>query len=466
MLIDEDGNLFGVLNVVDLAVVVSLLALLIFAVGLTTLSTERVDTTTTNVTVKVVDQEYVVDQIAVGDTFSKMTTDAEFTVVDKYSTPDGGQEAAFLRLSLVGEQSGSLAAYDGVPPRIGRNITLQTNRYETLGTIITVGGGDRLNTSQQTVALRSTLSPEDSRSLEPGTTIRADGQTIGTINNITRYENAEQSGHLVYINSTLLTFDDRNGHRFGDTVLETGSNVKIPFSSGEYTVSVMQVDETFVENTTDVVVKSTMAADVALSIDRGDTYRLGNDRLGTVESVTTFGTDEAGVKEVYVGVSLQTTTIDDTIWYGETPVRQENVIRLGVSGESYDAQITRVGTTERVGTPVTREVTLTLTDIPPSLADDITEGMTERSGETTLAQITDVERSNATIVLTDDSGNIYEREHPIRDDLTITATLQMREKPAGITFKDRLIQRGDQITLALEDRTIRPTVRSIQPTDG
>lgn len=465
MLIDDEGNLFGVLNVVDLAVVVSLLALLVFAVGLVTLSTDRVDTTTTNVTILVTDQEYVVDQIAVGDTFSKSTTDAELTVVDTYSAPEEGEVAAFLRFSLVGEQSGGVALYDGVPPRLGRNITLQTNRYETAGTIVNVGGDERLNTSQQTVVLRSTLPAADSRALDPGTTIRADGQMVGTINNIARYVNSDQGGHVVYINSTLRTFDGWGRHRFGNTIIENGSTVKLPLSTSEANASVMQVGGTFTQNTTDVVAHTTMPADVALSIDRGDTFRLGRDRLGEVESVTAFGTDKAETKEVYLGLSLQTTTIADTIWYGKTPVRQGNTIRLEVGAEPYNAQITRVGTTERAGTPVTREVTLTLNNTLPSLANDITEGMSERSGETTLARITDVERSNATVVLTGDNGNIYAREHPIRDNLTMTATLQMRETPAGITFKDRLIQRGDQITLALDNRTIKPTIRSIKTTD-
>ena len=75
-----------------------------------------------------------------------------------------------------------------------------------------------------------------------------------------------------------------------------------------------------------------------------------------------------------------------------------------------------------------------------------------------IARLTDVERSESTVVLTSDDGNIYERTHPVNQDIQLTAELSVRETVTGATFKGQTLQRGRTVVLDLGTVTVEATV--------
>jgi hypothetical protein len=88
------------------------------------------------------------------------------------------------------------------------------------------------------------------------------------------------------------------------------------------------------------------------------------------------------------------------------------------------------------------------------MADGLRAGLAETSGNRTIARVTAVERRNASVVVTGDDGRIYEREHPIDEEVTLTVELAVRRTDAGVRFKGAPLQQGDTVVLDLGSATI------------
>lgn len=365
-IIDENGDLFGVVNVVDALVVLLVLAVGAAGVALVTADDpepepepEPPDLATTHVTLDLGQQpDYVVAAIEEGDSFAPTNT-STITITDTYLAPSDGDARVVLRAELEGERADETIAYDGAPPRLGRDLTIQTDRYQVGGTIRDVGEERDLPTTETRVLLRTTLQTDAVDDLESGQEVTSGGRT-----------------------------------------------------------------------------------------------------LATVESVEAFGTRNPDRKRAFVGLTLETLADGEDPTFGATTVREGERLALTANGVDVRGSIHRVGATALRGEPATRSVTLQLRDVPPQLADSVGPGMAETVRGETVAEITDVERENATVVLTSEDGQIYEREHPVNVDVTLTADLAVRETTTGVTFKGRTIRRGSTVTLDLGSTSIEATVVS------
>jgi hypothetical protein len=80
--------------------------------------------------------------------------------------------------------------------------------------------------------------------------------------------------------------------------------------------------------------------------------------------------------------------------------------------------------------------------------------MSESFDGRTLAQITDVAVEPTTVVLTTEGGEIVARDHPRLKDVTLRATLSVRETASGVRFKGETIQQGSTVMLDLGSVTI------------
>ncbi|GAA0275882.1 DUF4330 family protein [Halobacterium noricense] len=360
-LLDDDGNLFGVVNVVDALVVLFVLAVVAagaaFVLQPDPEPAPEPELATTNATLDLGTQpSYIVEEIEAGDTYSP-AGNTDLRITDVHLTPQNGDTRVILGVNLRGTVSGDTIDYNGAPPRVGRSLTIQTSIYQVSGTLRDLGSG-------------------------PETT------------------------------------------------------------------------------TTDVVVEDTVSTETATAIQTGDTYTLGGTDIATVESVTAYGTDNPDRKRVLVGLSLATLQDDGDVRFGGTTVREGTTIPFQTSEYSLTGSIQRVGATNPQGETATRTMTLQLEDVPPAKADSIHTGLTETVRGTTIADITDVDREAATVILTSRDGNIYERNHPVNQDLTLTADLTIRETATGVTFKGRTIQQGSNVTLDLGTTTVHATVVS------
>lgn len=370
-LIDDEGNLFGLVNVVDALAVLLVLAVVTagaaFVLAPEPAEPTEPDLATTHATIDLGTQpDYIVARLNEGDAYSP-GGNANLTVTDVYLQPARKTDdtRVLLRVELQGEPANADGArsnaisYDGAPPRLGRTLALVTDTYEVSGTITALGDGQAIPTEKRQVLLSTTVDTE-----------------------------------------------------------------------------------------------------TASSIQTGDAFSLRERTLGTVESVHVYGTKNPDRKRILLGLTLQARETGDEATFAGTTLRSGSSIPFRTNDYALTGEIKRVGATEPRGDPATRTVTLRLTDVPQELATSIQPGMTETANGETLARITDVERESATVVLTSDDGNIYEREHPTNQDLTVTADLSVRETSTGLTFKGRTVQQGSTVVLDLGSLTVEATLVS------
>lgn len=363
-ILDDDGNIFGVVNVVDALAIFLVLAVVGAGAALVVQSDDAPaspETDTVNATLDLGEQPaYLARALNEGDTYAADGT-SELTVTDVHVTPAGdGRMQVLLRVQLEAHATDESIEYAGAPPRLGRQLTVETDRYTVEGAIRDLGGDDALRTT-----------------------------------------------------------------------------------------------------TTEVLLSRTMPASEARELSVGDTYRVAGRDVATVESVRSYATANPDERRVFVGLSLRTLAADGHARFAGSAVREGSTLEFETPAGALGGTVERVGATDLRGTQTTRTVTLTLRNVGPELADGIAAGMTETTSGETVAEVTAVERENSTVVLRSDDGNIYERPHPVNQDLTLTVDLTVRETANGVTFKGRTIQQGSEITLDLGSVTVSFTVASL-----
>jgi hypothetical protein len=363
-LIDDQGNLFGVVNVIDALVALLTLAVVVAGVALvfgggggggepeTTYATLDLGT----------QPDEVITALNEGDYDTSEGIPGNLTISDLYIVSAGDQSRAIARVEIEAISNDGVITYDGGPLRLGRSLTIATNRYEVSGTIRDVGNASTLNTEQ-----------------------------------------------------------------------------------------------------TEIVIEDTIDVETADELTVGDEIRIDRRPIGTVASVTRYGTDDPTQVRVVVGLSLATLTNGDTPRYGLTPVIRGSAIRLPLDdGTRFYGQIIAVGTSDPPGEATTRTVRLRLSDVRDRIADTYRPGMTETTGGETVAEVTAVNVEPSTVVTTSETGAVKANDHPINRDVTMTATLSVRETESRIQFKGTPLRQGDRITLDFGSTTIRPTVVRIR----
>ena len=361
-LIDDDGRLFGAVNVVD-ALVVVLVAAVVVAGAAFVFSDSPEPTTEPETTYATLDlgvqESYMVEAIAEGDTYEPDGS-STIRVTDIHLTPQDGNVGVTLRVALDGEvnDQGSLV-YAGAPPRLGRSLTIATDRYEVSGQIRDVGEADGLEQSSQPAVITSTLDTGTAEAVTPGDEVRVAGRTVAQIDDVTTYA-TENTARRVLASVQLNTHRQGDEHRFGGRPVRRGQQVTLP--TADYTLS-------------------------------GQIQQVGDGS------------------------------------FGET---------------------------------TTRTVTLRMGEVREEYAAAIEPGMIERTGDTTVARVSAVETEPSIIIATGDDGNVNVVDHPVNRDVTITADLQMRETPAGLTFKGDKLRQGSTIVLDLGTVTVEGDVVTVE----
>lgn len=456
-LVDGEGRLFGLVNVVDAVFVLLVVSVVVAGAALVFGGGGgggSPDLTTRYATLDLGAQpDYLVAALDEGDSYEP-TAETNLTITDVHLAPQGDRTRVILRVRLRGPESEGSLSYDGAPPRLGRDLAVRTDTYAVMGTIRDVGDRAALRTAERSVVLRTTLSPADS-ALRPGQAIRIANRTVATVDDVRVYEANASDRRVAFVRATLRTYVAGDTPRFGGTVLAPGSTLGL-LPGGDATVRA--VGAGFETGTTAVVVTDTVGGAAAAAIDPGDRYRVAGRDVATVDSVAVYGTANPDEKRVRVGLTLHTLDFGDRPQFGTVAIREGATVPFRTEAYDLAGTVQRVGTTEPRGEPATRTVTLRMRGVAPDLAESVREGMTESAAGTTIARLTDVERAPSTVVLTSDGGRIYERDHPVNVDLTVTADLAVRETSSGITFKGEVIQQGSTVVLDLGEVTVEATV--------
>jgi sulfur carrier protein ThiS len=460
-LIDQDGKIFGLINILDAFALLIAIIVVIGGIGFVTgnVADSSGPTTlpSTYVTLDLGTQSGpLVQTIEINDSYSP-AVNSHIRISDVHLSPQDGQTRVLVRVEIQGPATGDSVSYEGAPPRIGRSLSIVTKEYSVSGKIVNQGSSDKLRTTDTEVLLRATFS-ESNISTMSDQKIRIGAQTVAVLHETRTYLLKGETARLSYIHATLHTYRSTDGPRFGNKVIHPGTKLVLPVGNNTLDSTILDTGSVGQFTTTEVVLEANVSDRTASVLTPGKTYQTEGQRVATIESVTEYGTKKPNQKRVFVGLSLSTLKSGGVSRFGNTEIREGESVFISGEESQFSGIIRRVGDTEQRGNQVRRSVSLQISDAPPETSSSIREGMVETAGGMTIAELTEVTRTNSTVVLTSQNGDIYLREHPTKSDITITADLLVRETSAGILFKGRPLRINDVIVLDLGMITVEATV--------
>lgn len=259
-LIDDEGNLFGVVNVIDALAVCLVVAVLVAGVavvgvlgggngaaapasdadGSNTTASNGTDTegqlATRYATIDLGTQpDYVAEAVTESDQAAVATDDHNLTITDVYVSPTNGGDGGHVvvRAEIDGEYPSANAdatafQFDNHSVRIGSNVAIDTADYELQGTVQRLEeAGTTLRTARTTVRLESNVSATTADAIESGDEYRFAGRTVVTVTNVTTTELNNSSAIGVELEADLVTFNRAGTQTFGGRSLDIGSQLTL-----------------------------------------------------------------------------------------------------------------------------------------------------------------------------------------------------------------------------------------------
>ncbi|WP_251344285.1 DUF4330 family protein [Haloplanus halophilus] len=296
-LLDDQGRVFGIVNVIDLLAVLFALAVVVAGVALVFSggSGGDPDLGTRYVTVDLGTQpDYVTERIDAGDAAAYET--GNLTVTDVYATPAGGGGATVtIRARVVGQRAAE--SPDSAPLSVagdalllGRELPVETDEYRVSGTVTAVErGDDTLAVSPTPILLTTTMPATRASAIDRGDTYATNGRALATVESVTAYPVGNGSTRRVLLGLSLETISRSGGRHFGGQPVALGRSLSIPFDDydvrGEVTRLGRSTPPGEVSTTTVVLRLSNVAPERATNVHAGLTERVGDTRYAVVTDV-------------------------------------------------------------------------------------------------------------------------------------------------------------------------------------
>jgi hypothetical protein len=432
-----------------------------YAVGATVLSYsdsgESLSTGETGVTVSSVVSSGTAESIARGDSFV-VGGETVGVVEDVHVAPGDGSDTRRVTVGLALQtlrDSGSFFADERVT--LGRELTFRSEGYSLRGDVESIGSST-VRTANASVVLRAAVSAETAQSISSGDTYRIAGNQVARITEVRAYPSSNNGQRTVFLGVELTTVARNEGQTFGGQPVSIGTNVAIRTDGYSVSGQVQELGTRDVETaSTAVVVKSTVSSETADVIQVGDSYRVAGSSVATVESVTAYPASN-GQRTVFLGMTLETIDRSDGQYLGDQLVQVGASIPFQTRDYQLTGTVVTQGALSQPGETTMRTVEVQLESVAPEIADSLSAGMVERSGNSVSARVNDVEVEPAVVALTSESGDIYRREHPVKKDVYLTLELSTRETPSGSAFHGEPLQVGRTVLLDFSTVTVEGTV--------
>lgn len=330
----------------------------------------------------------------------------EGETVTRYATVDLGEQPAYVADRLAAGDRSS------VGPAAG-NVTVTD-------VFVTAGNGSDTATSYARVSVEGRLSERQNRS---GTVFTYAGRPLPV--------------------GTPLTFS-------GTNYSVTGAVTEV-----DGTGDALDVD------TVPVRVAATVSQPVAATVAEGDEYRIAGRTIATVTDVASYPTANPDRQFLSVGLELRTVRSGGTQQFGGRPVTLGTTVPFRTDAYTLRGTVVQRGDDALPGESVTTRATVEVTEVSPAVADELRTGTTEVVGERTLATVTAVARENATVVIQGENTQIVAREHPIREDVTLTLDLRTQRTARGLRFHGRPLTVGRSVTFDFGTVRVTGTVTGL-----
>ncbi|QLK26832.1 DUF4330 domain-containing protein [Natrinema zhouii] len=375
-LIDDEGNLFGVVNVIDALAVVLLLAVIVagitFVGVLGSDSGGESEPETRYATVDLGGQpDYVVDRVSEGDTVTVNGSSNGHTITDVYVTPvnteNGGSQAQItVRVAVNGkaveveERDDPIFQFAGKHPRAGDSLTVETGDYTASGHLTSLESeGESLSTDKTPILLESTLSESTVDELDEGDTVTLGPHTTATITNVQLYP-ASGDQYRALIGAELSTLQQGSMPAYGGQTVTVGSQISLSPGSYDLTGDVVRrgTDQEVGEPTTTgaQIELENVHPEVADEFQAGMTETVRGETLVTVQSVETepaavvlesedgniYQREHPRNKDITLSVELQTQRTDTGLRFHGQSLQAGNNVTLDFGTTTVEGSVAQL----------------------------------------------------------------------------------------------------------------------------
>jgi len=462
-LIDEEGRLFGLVNIIDLLVVLLFLAVVVAGVVLLFPSGGG-EADTRYATIDLGQQpDFIAEQISPGDEWDPEGTSDTLTITDVYRFSAGDGTNVTVRAMVNGtvfepEEAGADPVFEflGDPVRLGRTLDIQTTDYEVTGSVTRLDrSGSELPVERTSFVIETRLGSGTVDEIEEGDQFTVAGGQFAEITDFQAYP-GEDGTRFALIAVSARTIDRGGTQLFAGRPVRVGTPVT--FETNEYELEgeiINRGSENIETEEEPLVIQTTVPTSVAADVQTGDAFTIGGTPIVVVEEVTAYATGEADTRRIVLGVSALTRTEDDSVLFGDEQLRIGSSIPVETDEYDITGEVIRRDSRTEPGEPVVRTARLQIDNVRPERAEVIREGQVERVRGTETARIVEKTDQAAEVILTSEDGNIFLREHPRNRDIELVAELRVRELDDGsIRFRGDTLLAGQTIQLELGSTTI------------
>jgi len=365
-ILDENGNLFGILNVIDALVVLLVFAIIVAGVAVIGIIPSG-EPDTRYATVDLGPQpDYVLNSVSPGDISA--INGQNISVTDTYATPTTGGDSEttlIIRVKIEGQvvesESGELRfEVSGEPLRSGDEISLETNEYTVDGQLTSIEqDGSELDVETTSALIESTVPALEADEISEGDVFRSGPYTMATIENVQQYP-IEDNTHRVQVGVDLQTIQIDSTPHFAGEPVRLGSNTAISFGSYSLDGQIIQRGTTSLsgelDSTTAEVKLENIDPDVAAGLSEGMTETVRGETLATIQAVNTqpaevvLESEDGNIhsrqhpknKDVRLVVELQTLKTDSGVRFHGESLREGNTIRLDFGSMGISGTVTRL----------------------------------------------------------------------------------------------------------------------------
>lgn len=233
-ILDEEGRLFGHVNVIDALVV--LLALAVIVAGLALVvggddeSPNERQQPTRNATLAV--GPVPAESAGVVEPGTITMAGEEATVTDVYRAPTGaGNVTVLATVSATGEPTDHGFVVGNWVLRYGASTTLETMAYILPATVRSVGGRAALDTERAAVTVEADVSKALAQAVDEGDAQVVAGEETARVLDVQRHQ-GDGEGTTVRVRLSVLARTAPSGQHYGDVPLRVGA--RIPFATADY----------------------------------------------------------------------------------------------------------------------------------------------------------------------------------------------------------------------------------------
>ena len=236
-IIDDEGRLFGLVNIVDVLVILLILAIVI--AGFALLAGGAGEQETRFVTVDLGSQPgYIAEQVTVGDEWDPQGS-GSFIITDVYGAPAIDAEndtQLLLRAQVNGTALGDAQespdgqsqtiSFNNEPLRFGDRLTVQTSEYRVSGVVTAISQTEaELPTQSRSLVVETTIDRLTAEQIAVGDRFVSGGTEQLRVETVTAYPTLQEDTRRVVLGVTLQTRLDSGRTVYGTQAIQPGASL-------------------------------------------------------------------------------------------------------------------------------------------------------------------------------------------------------------------------------------------------